>query len=170
MNSKVTLSSCYREVKNRTSQTLMSQWLVCTAIVWNLYIFTTADHLEHDKRAAVRLVHHDYRRTTSASNLVDILGWENINTMVFGFSNRYLVKFTIHWLIFTCHRLSYQQPYWQSWPSAEISYSRSHYAHISFIPLTRSVRLRNQLPSKVGFAGSPATFLLGSILTIIGWS
>ena len=61
-----------------------------------------------------------------------------------------------------------QLPYWQSWPSAEISYSRSHYAHISIFPLTRSLMLWNQLPSKVGFAGSPAAFFFCSVLTSVG--
>ena len=48
-----------------------------SAEAWNPYNNTTADRLEHIQRAAARLVHHDYRHTTSVD--IMILGWNRLH-------------------------------------------------------------------------------------------
>ena len=64
-------------MKSRAYQTVGCPQLEYAAEVWNLYIFT-ADHPAHIQHEA--FVHHDYRRTTSVNNLLNILDWDHLNT------------------------------------------------------------------------------------------
>ena len=71
---------CSKEVKSRAYQTLVRPQIEYAAEAWNPYSITTADRLEHIQRAAARFVHHDYRHTTSVSNLINILGCGCLHT------------------------------------------------------------------------------------------
>ena len=75
-----TLSPYSKEVKSRVHQALVRPQHEYTAEAWNHYYITTADRIEHIQCAAVRLVHDDYRHTTSVNNLTNILGWDHLNT------------------------------------------------------------------------------------------
>ena len=72
-----TLSPCSIEVKSRAHQAVVRPQLEYTTETWNPYNIATADRLEHIQRVAARFGHHDYRRTTSVDNLINILGWDH---------------------------------------------------------------------------------------------
>ena len=71
-----TLSPCSKEVKSRAYQALVRPHLECAAEAWNPCNITTGDRLEHIQRSTATFVHHDYRRTTSVNNLINISGWD----------------------------------------------------------------------------------------------
>ena len=75
-----TLYPCSKEVKSRAYQALVQPHLEYAAEAWSPYNITTADRLVHIQRPAARFVHHDYRRTTSVDNLINILGWDHLHT------------------------------------------------------------------------------------------
>ena len=163
-----TLSPCSNEVKSRAYQALVRPQLQYAADAWNPYNIATADRLEHIQRAAVCFVHHDYRHTTSANNLINILRWNRLHTRrlvsqltIFYRVHYHLVSIQIPQLIspgtFICkhdHQLKY------AIPVATIDSCK-----FSFYP--HSIRLWNQWPSTAVFAASPAAFQAITLPAII---
>ena len=146
-------------MKSRAYQALVRPQLEYAAEAWNPYNIPTADRLEHIQRAAARFVHHNYRRTTSVNNLINILGWDHLHTrrMVSQLTMFYEIHYhldntQIPQIISPAtfigkhdHQLKYAIPV-----ATMNCYIFSFYS--------RSIRLWNQLLSTAVFAASTAAF------------
>ena len=158
--------SVFKEVKSRAYQTSVRSQFEYAADVCNHYNITTADRFEYIQHATARFVHHEYRRTTSVNNLINILDWDHLHTMrlVTMIHKIYyrLVSNHIPQLISPATFIGkhdHQQKY--AIPVAIIdSNIFSFYPHY--------IRLWNQLPSTTVFAASPAPFHAFAFPAIIG--
>ena len=163
-----TLSPCSKEVKSRAHQTLVRPQDEYAPETWYPYNVATADHIVHIQCAAACFVHHDYRRTTSVDNLINILGWYHLNirqqvsqlTMFYKIHYR-LVNIEIPQLISPAtfigkhdHQLKYAIPV-ATMDSCKFSF----YSH--------SIKLWDQLPSTAVQAASPASFQTITLPAII---
>jgi len=156
-----TLSPCSREVKNRAYQALVRSQLEYASEAWNPYYFVTTDRLDHVQRAAARFVNNNYRRTTSVTDLINKLAWEDLHTR--RLVSQLAMFFKIHYGL-----VNIPMPFNVTPPTSYVPGSCHHsfkYAipnatidnyKFSFYP--RSIRLWNQLPTIAVCAASPAAF------------
>ena len=75
-----TLASCPREVKAQAYQALVRPGLEYASAAWNPYTKCNVKTLEQVQRRAARVVCRDYSTYTSASGLVQSLGWDTLET------------------------------------------------------------------------------------------
>ena len=78
-----TLSPCSKEVKPRAYAALARPQLEYASEAWNPHTVTTINSLEQVQKAAARLVAFDYKRSTSSSYLVSMLGWDMLHNRRF---------------------------------------------------------------------------------------
>ena len=75
------LSSWFKVVTGRAYLTLVRPQLEYDADAWNAKSTTSADRLEHNKRAAITFVEQDYGGIASGNNLINILGWDQLHNI-----------------------------------------------------------------------------------------
>lgn len=72
------LSSCPRQTKAQTYQTMVRPVLEYASTAWDPYTQTNVNKLEAVQRRAARFVTGDYRTTSSVSEMITNLGWETL--------------------------------------------------------------------------------------------
>ena len=145
-----TLPSCSREVKARAYTALVRPQLEYGSEVWNPYSTTVMNGLEQIQKTAARFVCCDYNTTTSTSNLVRALHWDQLHTrrllaqcLLFYKIHYHLINISFPPIIMHAHyygRHDHNLKY--VIPEATIDAYK-----YSFYP--RSVRIWNRLPSSV---------------------
>ena len=157
-----TLSPCSQQVKSTAYKMLVRPQIEYASEVWNPYTLKNTNRLEQIQRNAARFVHHDYRRQTSVSPLIQQLQWDSLH-------NRRLIQqatmiYKIHYNLVNIAIPSYIQ--FANHVSCRIDHPLKYSNNISlnvnvfkysFFP--RSIGLWNRLPRSAVLHVAPSVLI-----------